>query len=119
MALLFGSMAYDAADREMQAKGEGCLFGAAVGDPSKPCWPTKSRAAFPKEGLADYVSVGKQRGKEQKGLCVVRVDAGGPCALILALESLDRHLLARSMLCLAGGVRVDAGRDLEARQRSK
>ena len=108
-------MAYDAADREMQAKGEGCLFGAAVGDPSKPCWPTKSRAAFPKA----YVSVGKQRGKEQKGLCVVRVDAGGPCALILVLESLDRHLLASSMLCLAGGVRVDAGRDLEARQRSK
>ena len=73
---------------------------------------------FP-QGLADYVSMGKQREKEQKGLCVVRVDAGGPCALILALESLHRHLLARSMLCLAGGVRVDAGRDLEARQRSK
>ena len=84
--------------------------------PFEAVWRTKSRAAFPK---ADCVSVGKQRGKEQKGLCVVRVDAGGPCALILALESLDRHLLARSMLCLAGGVRVDAGRDLEARQLSK
>ena len=91
-------MASDAADSGMRAKAEGCLFGAAVGDalgaPVEAMLADQIERRFP-EGLADYVSVGKQREilagtrREPRGVGVYTDDTEMAIGLAKALIQSD------------------------------